>query len=357
MIRRIAVLLLCCCGVSLHVVSQEFVWKAGLHNFFENNEFANSQLQIPQTMAGVHLAPEVGMQFNQYHRVFAGFDAMHEYGSNNTVGYFDPIVYYEYQRRTFRFYAGAFPRKLVLERYPRIFFQDSINNYRPVVNGIFWEYQEDSNYFNVWMDWVSRQTLERRESFFVGWSGKYQLNVLYGQHTGYMLHYAKTKQPDNLEHLYDNILMLTSLGIDLSTVTNFEQFNANVGWAVGLERDRNLGNWHRPQGFLSEIKVEYKGLELFNTYYKGQRQQVFRNEHESALYWGDPMYRSTAYDRADISVWFYKSDVVNLKLTWALHFAENTIYHSQLFTATFDLDNFSSKKEKPARYLWNNWLK
>jgi hypothetical protein len=150
---------------------------------------------------------------------------------------------------------------------------------------------------------------------------------------------------------------LTSLGIDLSSKTHFEQLEANVGWVVGLERNRELSHWHHPQGFLSELKVEYKGLELFNTYYKGQRQQVFRNEFGSALYWGEPLYRSTAYDRADLSIWFYKSDLVNLKLTWALHFAENAIYHAQLFTATVDLDNFSKKKGKKMRYLWDNWLK
>ena len=344
-------------GVFVHVSSQEFVWRAGVYNFFENNEFANSKVQIPQTMAGTHLAPETGLQWNENHRFFAGFDAMHEYGSSKIVHFVKPIVYYEFSGERFRFYAGAFPRKLALDKYPRIFFQDSIQNYRPTVNGLFWEYYADNTYMNVWLDWVNSQTYTKREAFFIGWSGRYNLNIFYGQHFGYMLHFANTKNPELSDGLHDNILMLTSLGIDLSSKTNFERLEANAGWAIGLERDRSIGSFHRPQGLLSEIIVEYKGLELYNTYYKGGSQQIFRNDHGSELYWGDPMYRTKAYNRTDLSIRFFKSDIVNLKLTWSLHFAEQTMYHSQLFYATFTLDNLTKKEQKKYRYIWDSWLK
>ena len=344
-------------GVFLNGSAQEFIWKAGVYNFFDNNEFANSKVNIPQTMAGVHLTPQIGLKWNEYHRVYAGFDAMHEYGSDNTVDFFDPIVYYEFFGKPFRFYAGAFPRKLVLDKYPRIFFRDSIDNYRPTVTGVFWEYYVGETYMNVWLDWVSRQTLARREAFFLGWSGRVNLNLFYGQHFGYVYHFSNKMDPEIMEGLHDNILLLTSLGIDLSSKTNFEKLEANVGWAVGLERDRDIEEWHRPQGLLSELIVEYKGLELYNTLYKGNGQQFFHADHGAELYWGDPMYRTDFYDRADLSVWFYKSDIVKLKMTWSLHFAEQTTYHSQLFTATFALDNLHRKSQKKYRYLWDNWLK
>jgi len=344
-------------GVFINASAQAFLWKAGLYNFFDNSEFDKSNVQIPQTMAGTHLAPEIGLRWNDNHRLFAGFDAMHEWGSDKTVNYFNPVVYYELAGKPFRFYAGAFPRKLALEKYPRMFFQDSINYYRPVMNGLFWEYGQGGNYMNVWLDWASRQTYTRREAFFMGWSGRYNLHLFYGQHFGYMYHFAGLMAPEIPEGLHDNGLILTSLGIDLSSKTNFEKLEANWGWSVGLERDRDIGTWYRPQGFLSEIKIEYKGLELFNTFYKGQSQQFFRNDHGSNLYWGDPFYRTQAYDRADLSLWFYKSDVVNLKLTMSFHFTEQTMYHQQLFYASFDLDNFSRKGQKKYRYIWDHWIK
>ena len=341
----------------INAFAQEFLWKAGIYNFFDNAEFDKSNVQIPQTMAGTHLAPEIGLKWNDTHRFFAGFDAMHEWGSDRTVDYFDPVVYYELAGKPFRFYAGAFPRKLALEKYPRMFFQDSINYYRPVMNGLFWEYGQDENYMNVWLDWASRQTYTRREAFFMGWSGRYNLNMFYVQHFGYMYHFAGLMAPEIPEALHDNGLLLTSLGIDLSSKTDFEKLEANAGWSVGLERDRDMGAWHRPQGLMSEIKVEYKGLALFNTFYKGQSQQVFRNGHGSHLYWGDPFYRTRAYNRADLSLWFYKSEVVNLKLTMSFHFTEQTMYHQQLFNASFDLDNFSRKGQKKYRYIWDHWIK
>ena len=355
--KEAVILLLILEGIFINVFSQEFVWKAGVYNFFDNVEFAGSEFTIPQTMAGVHLSPEIGLKWNDNHRIFVGFDAMHEYGSDKAVDYFDPIVYYHFAGKQFRFYAGAFPRKQVLDKYPRIFFRDSINNYRPTVTGVFWEYNAGSDYMNVWLDWVSRQTHTRYESFFLGWSGKYNLHIFYGQHFGYMLHLAGMMNPEISEGLHDNIATLTSLGIDLSSKTNFEQLEANIGWTVGLERDRSIGQWHHPQGFLSEIKVEYKGLELYNSYYKGQSRQIFRNDHGSELYWGDPMYSAKAYNRTDCSILFYKSDAVNLKMTWSIHLAEQTTYHSQLFTATFELDNLRKPKQKTYTYLWDNWLK
>ena len=341
----------------MQISSQEIVWKAGVYNFFENNEFAKSKVQIPQTMAGVHLTPEIGLQWNENHRVFAGLDAMHEYGSDKVVDFFNPIAYYEFAGEPFRFYAGAFPRKLVLDKYPRMFFQDSIYNYRPTITGLFWEYDAGEKYVNVWLDWISRQTFTKREAFFVGWSGRFDLNVFYGQHFGYMLHFASTMNPEIDEEIHDNMLMLTSLGIDLSSKTNLERLEANMGWTIGLERDRDMDEWHRPQGLLSEIIVEYKGLEFYNTYYKGGGQQIFRNDHGNELYWGDPMYRTKEYNRTDLSIRFYKSDIVNLKLTWSLHLAEQTMYHSQLFHATIALDNLKKKGQKKYRYIWDNWLK
>lgn len=374
------ILLLILGGVFMNVYSQEFLWKASVHSFFDNSEFGYSKVQMPQTMAGVHLTPEVGLSWNEKHRAFVGFDAMHEFGSDKVVDFFDPIAYYEFAGNPFRFYMGAFPRKLVqLDRYPRMFFQDSINNYRPIINGIFWEYYSGENHVNAWLDWVSRQTHTRHEAFFMGWSGRYNLNLFYGQHFGYMFHFAGVIDPEIDEGLHDNGLILTSLGVDFSSKTNFEKLEINAGWSVGLDRDRSLGGrhcpgwsaldcnnfgqdqslggWHTPQGFLSEIKVEYKGLGLFNTYYRGQSQQIFRNDHGSELYWGDPIYRSKEYNRADFYILFFKSNVVNLKMIWSLHFTEQQIYHQQAFYATFDLSNLKKKEEKKYQYIWDNWFK
>lgn len=346
-------------GVLFTASAQQFVWKAGVHSFFDNTEFSGSDVQNSQTMSGVHLSPEIGLSWNKKHRIFVGFDLMHEFGNNEKiVDYADPLAYYNFDGERFRFYMGAFPRTLALSNYPRMFFQDSIANYRPVLNGLFWEYCKKDNYANVWLDWTSRQTELEREAFFMGWSGRYNLGVFYGQHFGYMYHFAHRKNMDNPGNLHDNGLILTSLGVDFSSKTAFEKLEANLGWSVALERNRDGDNeWDTPQGLLSEVKIEYKGLGLFNTLYLGQGQQIYYETYGNALYWGDRFYRTKQYNRTDLYVNFFKTNVVNVKLIVTFHFAEKANYSQQALYASFDLDNLQKKEPPKYDYIWTNWFK
>lgn len=336
--------------------AQQFAWKAGINSFFDNREFTGSQVQSSQTMSGVHAVPELGIKWKNHH-IFVGVDAMHEFGSEEVIGYYDPIAYYQFSGKYFDFYMGAFPRQMALDRYPRMFFQDSISYYRPTVNGLFWEYHNKENYVNVWLDWTSRQTYDRHEAFFMGWSARYNLGVFYGQHFGYMFHFAGMKDPVERQSVYDNGLMLTSLGLDFASITSFEKLEANFGWSVGLDRNRTFGNWHVANGFLSEIKVEYKGIGLFNTLYLGKGQQHYYEQHSNELYWGDPIYRSSEYNRTDLYVNFIKSNIANVRLVYSLHFTESKLYHEQALYASFNINNFEKKQEKPYEYLWSKWFK
>ena len=352
-------MLLLLIGIEASCFSQDILYKVGIHNFFDNNEFADCPIGTSQTMAGVHIAPQIGLQWDTIHRVFVGVDAMHEYGSNKTFGYHDLIAYYELDNSPFRFYMGAFPRKLAVDKYPLFFFQDSITNYRPVMTGLFWEfYSKKGDYINIWLDWTSRQTFSDRETFFMGWSGRYNWNVLYGQHFGYMYHFASNMDPEQHAAVHDNGRLWTALGVDLASKTPFDKLDFNAGWAVGLEQDRSTDNgWMASQGLLSELRIEYRGLGAFNTYYKGTSQDKFYDEFQSQLYWGDRLYRATRYDRLDGYAYLMKNDVVTLKFIFSLHFVSPGMYTEQQFYASFDLDNLKNKKPcKKYQYLWDHWF-
>ena len=310
-------------------------------------------------MAGVHFAPQLGLSFEEKHLVFAGLDVMHEFGSAQVFDDVHPVAYYQFNGKPFVFYMGAFPRKPLIDNYPRIFFQDSINNYRPVINGLLWEYRSNKDdYLNVWLDWTGRQTYEQREAFFMGWSGRLNLDMFYGQHFGYMFHYASSMDPPIPEPVFDNGVILTSIGIDVSEKAHFEKLELNAGWAIGLERDRGSDDgWHTPQGLLSELKIEYRGIGLFNTLYTGAKRQVFFDRHQTHLYWGDQAYRTSKYDRADFYLCFIKNQAVHIKFTYTLHFLEKKMFHEQSIYATIDLDNLPKKIQKEYRYLWSNWFK
>jgi len=346
-------------------LSQDFVWQAGVHSFFNNNEFHGSAFKTSQTMAGVHFVPQIGLNIvnersishQDNHRFFVGIDVLSEFGSDKAIESYFPLAYYQFDGEFFNFYMGAFPRKPLLNNYPRMFFQDSVLNYRPVINGLFWEYRsKKEDYVNVWLDWTSRQTYDARETFFMAGSGRYNYNILYGQLFLYMFHFAGKMDSPPPDPVYDNGLFLTSIGIDLSEKLNFDKLDFNIGWSVGFDRNRGdcCTAWKRSNGFLSELYIEYRGVGLFNTLYTGQGQQTFYYQHKNNLYWGDPTYRATNYNRTDLYFNFIKTGFANVKFIYTLHFLENKMFHEQSLYATIDLDNF--RKRKPEKYqpFWNN---
>ena len=353
--KKITVLIFCLSFTNLF--SQKFLWKAEVKSFFDNCEFDASKVTSSQTMGGTRFVPEVGIFMEDYHKIFVGIDAMHEFGSIKAIDYYDPIVYYHFLSENFRFYTGAFPRRLILERYPRMFFADSIKNYRPNVNGIFWEYHSAKNFFNIWMDWTGRQSYTERETFFLGWQGRYKTDIFYLQQFGYLFHFAGFMYPDKNDNVHDNALVLTSLGVDFSSKTNFDELDLNVGLSYGFDKERKIDKLYQPFGLLSELRVEYKGLGIFNSLYVGQGQQNFYSDHQNNLYWGDPFYRNDFYNRTDLYIYFFKNESVKLKMIYSLHFTEQKMFHQQAFYASVVFCNFNNKEQKKNQYIWDKWLK
>jgi hypothetical protein len=333
--------------------SQKLEWGVALTPFFDNTEFGGSKAEIDQTMAGTRLAPEIGMSFDTIHRVHVGVALLQEFGSTKTVDSYYPIAYYEYNLAPFKFCMGAFPRDSVTGDYPRVFFQDSIGYYRPLINGLVWKIYNNHSHMKVWLDWTGRQSETKREAFFMGWAGKTQKGVLYLQHFGYMFHYAKMKNAPDSQYIHDNGLALTSVGIDLAKKTGFEKLNIDAGWLLGLEDDRGTSGWLKHNALMVQANVEYKGLGISNSFYYGAKQMAFYKEENNSLYWGEPIYRNSNYNRTDLYIKFIESDNVNIKFVYTLHAAEGTVYHEQGLYASFNLNNYQKKSGKKHPHLWN----
>lgn len=330
--------LLLCSGA----FAQQKNWQLNVYSFFDNTEFGRSAVKIPQTMAGVQVAPEFGVVWDTVNKANIGVNLLHEFGSPNAIDKFYPTAYYESGRGPFRFLMGAFPR-LCIENYPRLFFQDSISYYRPNINGIFTEYRKGCNYFNVWLDWTGRQSKTLNEEFFIGFSGKYKTGIFYLQHFGAMFHYAGKMDPVVEEPLHDNLLFLTSAGIDLSGGTCFSKLEANAGWAIRLERSRaDNSGWIASKGFLIETRLEYKWIGMFNTFFSGNNMMHYYNVLGNKLYWGDPSYRSGTSDRSDFYIRFLQSYSVDLQLTYSLTFMESRIYHEQMLKLIVNLNSLKN---------------
>ena len=337
-------IVLLCLFLPFNSWSQQIGWQAGLYSFFDNTEFGHSMVQIPQTMAGVRFSPGLSLSFDSVHTIVAGINMLHEYGSNRVIDYLSPTAYYMFRKNGIRFLAGAFPRDLALEKYPRIFFRDSATYYRPHINGILLDYSSDNICANLWLDWTSRQSYQKREAFFVGFSGKYKHGIFYVQNFSYMFHFAGFMDPKIDEALHDNLLQFTSIGADLSEMTILDRLEINAGYVTGFDRARsdNTG-WLIHNGFLSEIYAEYKRFGLFNTFYAGEGQMFYYGDHDNELYWGDPFYRTNTYNRSDLYFDFLRNNIVNARLMFSFHFTEKNIYNEQALKVSVNLNNIRLK--------------
>jgi hypothetical protein len=336
--KRLSLTILIIFFLAFRGFSQEFQWKAGFFSFFDNIEFGGSSVKVPQTMAGVMVSPEAGLLWDSKHRIAGGLSLLHEFGSPEAVGMIWPVAYYEYDASPFRFIMGAFPRRMALEKYPRMFFQDSVSYYRPNMTGMFFQYGAGDNYVNIWLDWTGRQSESVRETFLAGISGRYTAGLFYLSHHSYMFHFASYRDPLVSEALHDNLLLLTRAGVDLSGRTVFEKLDASAGWVLALERARadNTG-WIAMHGLQADICAEYGFAGIMNSFYAGKGMMYFYNDHGNELYWGDPVYRAKVSNRTDFYIRFFREEDIRLELAWSLHLLESRIYNEQMLRLWVDL--------------------
>lgn len=340
--------------------SQTFEWSADMFGFFDNREYKSSYA-IPQTLAGIRLAPEIGVGFQQHHHIRAGVNGIKDFGKEKL----DDVAvtaYYHYDWKPFTFYFGSFSRKIATENFPSVFFNDSIGYYRPNVNGLFWQYEKKKNNISIFLDWTSMQSEKNKEAFIIGSSGIYHYRILYAKYQYYMYHYALRRNPDPSEHIHDNGLMHFALGVDLTEKLPFDTLYVNAGYIRAQERRRNdPGDWENPQGLFIEAQIQWQQIGIKNTFYTGDGMMVFYQTpyNEGDLYWGDSFYQAKTYNRTDLYINIINTKQVNLHFSYSFHFAEKKVSDQQQLTLRVNLDNnnIKEKENNSRKYFWNKWIR
>lgn len=339
---------------NLNVQAQELQWKTGFNYFFDNTEFARSSITIPQTMTGVHLSPEIGVKWDSAHSVFAGLDVLKNSGTSNVIDKTDVIAYYQYLTTATTFRAGSFQREEVLSNYSNLFFQDSVKNFRPLIQGIFWQVKKNSSYFNLWLDWVSHQTDLNREIFFVGASGHKRLGFLFADFQSYLYHFAgRANNP--YDHLCDNALGHFSVGVDYSNKHGLDTLLFAVGVLAGYERDRDDENnrTYTPVGAILRLNAEYRGIGLDNMLYVGQPRMNLYKNYGGNLYWSNPFLRSKYYLESKFYLNVIQTSYVEGRIASKFHFSEGEIMYEQTFNLSVSLNNFSKHRKNQKNRAFN----
>lgn len=327
-------------SISLHTKSQQLEGQLNFHGFADNREYAKSD-RYSQTIFGTRISPEIGVLIDSTHRVRVGLNALHEFGGRDFFRKVDPVIYYQYQKNKWNFFVGAFPRLNLLDDYPKALLADTLNYYRPNIEGMLLKYETETFKETIWIDWTGKQTDTDRETFLFGLSGKYQPGRFFISHYGYMFHNALSAISPPNQYLEDNGALQTQVGLDFSKQTFLDSLTISAGGMLSIERVRSLGTSSIPKGFISNVYAGYKKFSLANTFYTGEGHHLIN---------GDAFYTAKTYDRLDLGWTPIMFKNIEGKFTVTLHFLENIIDSQQAFSLRYKLGFRKNLKKTGASF-------
>jgi len=287
--------------------SQKFEYQVLFEGIGDNREYF-SQIAMPQTILGTRGAFELGVE-QDGHCLRAGLSELYEFGSE--IDFHKPklILYYQFENQQTDFLFGAFPRRSRIN-FPLAMLTDTLNYYRPNIEGMFGEFKWDWGHQNGFVDWYSRQTKTDRESFMAGFSGEIYLNHLFFQN--YLLFFHDAKPAVNVpeEHIKDYLGFALQVGIRTHNKSQTDAyFKAGVLGSSFRER-------HVTDGFINSVSffAEAKG-----TYKNFGVKSVISSGDGHRFIYGDRFYSQKNYLRTDAIWYFLNHEKVKGKFNYSFH--------------------------------------
>jgi hypothetical protein len=299
--------------------------------FLDNREYKDFVARS-RTYSGSRVALDFGLNIDSLNHFIVGANGIHEFGAVPFFLKVDPVAYYKFKSRTWQFYAGEFPREGLLDNYPRALLNDTLQYYRPNVEGLLAKYETSHFMETGWIDWVSRQTDTAREQFLFGFEGKYRPSL---SGPFYIVHYfllehnagAAILKPD--DHIQDNGGGQVKLGLDFSHKQKaFDSLAFEAGFMFSMERTRGVDGLQTPKGFVASAYGSFSRFAVFDEFYAGQG---------SHINYGDSFYEKKFYDRLDLifNTFVYKN--LRGKFVLSVHRTPGYTSNQEAFKVTYDL--------------------
>jgi len=292
-------------------------WYLRFDQIMDNREYF-TEYAWPQTILGARLNLGASFNIDSVHFVSGGVNYMYEYG-----GALDGVpltidLYYHYNSKHIQMWFGSFPRRKMLN-YPLVLLNDTLNYYRPNIEGGVVRWTGELGYLQAWADWTSRQTEVVKETFLAGMEGFAQKGLWITSGYLYMYHRASTVNNVTHEPIRDNGGGALLTGLDLSSVTQLDKLVLDLGLVASYDRVRP-----DPYGFahggLVRLQAEYAFAGMRFNWYKGEAQ---------VLAYGDTFYRSGNYARADFYVKLFRKYKLDAMAGISLHFTKGDLNNSQ----------------------------
>ncbi|MBB3054903.1 hypothetical protein [Mucilaginibacter gotjawali] len=299
--------------------------------FLDNREYKDFVARS-RTYSGMRTELDFGLNIDSLNHFIVGANGIHEFGAVPFFLKVNPVAYYKFKSNTWQFMAGEFPRVGLLDNYPRALLNDTLQYYRPNVEGLLAKYQTSHFMETGWIDWVSRQTDTAREQFLFGFEGKYKPSL-----TGpfYIVHYfllehnagAAILRPD--DHIQDNGGGQVKLGLDFSHKQKaFDSLTFEAGVMISMERTRGVDGLQTPKGFIASAYGSFSRFAIFDEFYAGQGSHVN---------FGDSFYEKKFYNRLDLifNTFVYKG--LRGKFVLSVHRTPGYTSNQEAFNISYDL--------------------
>jgi len=291
----------------------------GFDHILDNREYF-TEYGVHQTIFGARINPGAEFGFDSVHSVRVGFNYMYEFGGE-LLGVKPQLdLYYSYHNEHLSAKFGSFPRRDVME-YPLFLLTDSLEYYRPNMEGASICYEWNWGMVHGWVDWMGRESVDTREAIHAGLDAMIRLRMFYLSATGTRFHLARTTDPGDVNQIRDDGSIMALAGMDLSGSLFLDRLDVASGMATTYMQQRPAPYYQWFYGWYSRLDMKYNVFGFRGTYYYGD---------PSPLMMGDPLYTSGNYGRIDLFVDPFRNPRISSKFAWNIHILPGEgLFHSQ----------------------------
>jgi hypothetical protein len=302
---------------SLDIYPQTYRFEGNFHGFLDNREYFNDYAEH-QSFFGNSIDIH-GTFDHQGHSVQLGMSKIYEFGSHTDPYRPKLITNYQFSGQWVEYYFGTFKRKGLLE-YPIALITDSLNYYRPLVEGTLLRINHKNNHQQLWLDWTGRQTDTIRETFLAGFSGKWHLGQWITENYVVMYHHAKPAVNVQNLSIRDNGGAALFLGYPFSPGIFCDSLVLKIGGVVAYDRDRAAYGTRLYQSGVLSAQIFWKHIYIKGNIYMGDGLDLF---------YGEKIYRAPNYARIDLGFEPFSHNP-QLLFQISVHYVDGTISYAQL---------------------------
>ena len=337
-----------CCAVAQTKVN--FAYDTDFLLYFDNREYDRTPGQRSQTVFGVRLAPEIGIQIadstESKHKLMAGASYNQPFGASWGKVTVKPTIYYRIETKGFDINLGFVPYRYLKETLPEYLLSDSISYYNSNLQGALFQYESDKGFASLMADWRGMYSKETREAFRVIATGQYRYKWFNAGGYAMLNHLANSEQAFGV---YDDIMINPYLGLDFSSlISPIEVFSIRLGYIGGYQRERATETIFFTHAFNAELHFRWRFLGFKQSFYYGNSLYPLYEKQKATLNMGDPWYKSKLYSRTDFFIYLYNNRFVNCYFSFNLHVNETgNVNCQQQVIAQFNLAQVFNKKDSP----------